>query len=643
MRVKYHGDADLSVGLMAASAARVLKSALSAASVEHANDALELWNTLTFIDADLVDTDVLDGLGGREKISSLIKSRIANFFTGITETSIFSSFNDLEYFYREDLVDAVVRYDVGARVSSDMVLNAMSSGGVAIGDMLSSYQFVRKFGQGLRSRLLSEPVLVEAAISSLVRGQSKSTFFPPREVSEEEWSALLLEYINGSDANLNYLRLVKTARARDIPGLNDEVRLAAIRRCDELEAELFSNRTGGYTVRYGLSFGEHYEERIEDASDGSLEISHTYPKGWLEDTLDFPSILNNLQALFEFSDDNVILTLPSYPSEIQGLEASLAFAGKTSYPRGTSFRAKETIALLQMHSYANFLSHHNIEIEDVYAWFFNEYLLENHGGLKISYRRSSSESTYLERIRHLLSEMEGVLRQFNLYAKFGEIDSNRLQYGSEDLVIEKLTSQVPDKYAEPVKGSHVRAVMDILFSDQSTLRYIDESKSDENFAALVLKQNICLDDLHDYQVPAVRWLREIGVLEPGVRDIKFRSLPQVSILSRLFRVGAVNIRWFDLNARRELLQMEALGWVARRRGLLTQEESRFFNFMLNDREFSDGPRLRNNYLHSRVPLDESGDREYSDYLRVLLLIAQIVIKINDDFRVVDLTSVDSEP
>ena len=43
--------------------------------------------------------------------------------------------------------------------------------------------------------------------------------------------------------------------------------------------------------------------------------------------------------------------------------------------------------------------------------------------------------------------------------------------------------------------------------------------------------------------------------------------------------------------------MVARDWATRRLSLLTDAEGKYFNYVLNGAEFSNGPALRNKYLH----------------------------------------------
>ena len=62
----------------------------------------------------------------------------------------------------------------------------------------------------------------------------------------------------------------------------------------------------------------------------------------------------------------------SQPSEY-GLENFLfGTRGLREYQVGTSFRIKNTMAFLQMTGYYNILCQREIEIEDIYKWFFEK-------------------------------------------------------------------------------------------------------------------------------------------------------------------------------------------------------------------------------------------------------------------------------
>lgn len=72
-------------------------------------------------------------------------------------------------------------------------------------------------------------------------------------------------------------------------------------------------------------------------------------------------------------------------------------------------------------------------------------------------------------------------------------------------------------------------------------------------------------------------------------------------------------------------------WLIRESTLLTGEEASYFNFILNRSEFTNGPNLRNKYMHGAQGNDAANANYYNDYLIALRTLIALVIKINDDF------------
>ena len=142
---------------------------------------------------------------------------------------------------------------------------------------------------------------------------------------------------------------------------------------------------------------------------------YTYSKTWLEENLDYPTILNNLIYLFEFVDSKMNSTFVSRKSDLSIMESTLGTKGKTEYIRGIVFLQKDIISLLQTEAYVKELSLHDINLEDVIAWFFKDYLSLEFNANDFYFSPSSKGTTYREQCRNLLIEMDSILKQFNMF------------------------------------------------------------------------------------------------------------------------------------------------------------------------------------------------------------------------------------
>jgi hypothetical protein len=194
---------------------------------------------------------------------------------------------------------------------------------------------------------------------------------------------LLDQYLDSDDANPNFVELIATAPTTKVTGIDAKLKLKAKRRHDAWTEDFFNNNTG---IESGceVSISETQAEPVEASLDG-LVAKYSYSRRWLEDNLDYPTILNNFLYLFEFADRHMLLALPSYYAELGVFERFLKTTGKDAYPVGAAFQVKEQSSFLQTVMYNRFLKTNDIEMESVIEWFFADYLKEEFGADKLKF------------------------------------------------------------------------------------------------------------------------------------------------------------------------------------------------------------------------------------------------------------------
>lgn len=170
-----------------------------------------------------------------------------------------------------------------------------------------------------------------------------------------------------------------------------------------------------------------------------------------------------------------------------------------------------------------------------------------------------------------------------------------------------------------------------MFSDQSTLTYINDELRGDDAAGLLLKNDVAYDDFHEYQRPAIDQLVALGVLQNTGDRVGIANAEQFLILRSLFATDACSYYHLSEAGRAEVDAMVARGWVERRASLLTEAEGQYLNYFLNKVDFSNGPELRNKYLHGSQVNGEGEDAHFHAYVIALRLMIVLVIKLNDDF------------
>ena len=76
-----------------------------------------------------------------------------------------------------------------------------------------------------------------------------------------------------------------------------------------------------------------------------------------------------------------------------------------------------------------------------------------------------------------------------------------------------------------------------------------------------------------------------------------------------------------------------LGDIESKQSLFTTQEQEFIDYMLNVQKYDNGPELRNKYAHGIFPVDPK--KQEQDYIELLRIMVLIIIKINEEFCIVN--------
>ncbi|MDE0777802.1 hypothetical protein [Nocardioides sp.] len=632
-RLQFFGPNDLATGWFLQRAVDLAEQFDPENAPTSTVDMLELHNVQQYLEHGLL------ALAYNEEQHALAKARIpqirgavARFFTGVNDANLATVINGVAgYDYHGDLLELLGRNGAYERCAAATVLPALAAAGVHLGEILGCKKLVKAYDAEVRAELLSSPQNAEHVLRKYLQEDARDEIYLPRSITPEDSRVLLEQYIDGEGANPNYVGLIASAKETPAAGIDARLKLRAKRRGDELNAKFFERNNG---IRTGceVSVADQAEPAVGelDESDG-LVCRYTYSRRWLEETLDNPSILNNFIHLFGFIDRNALLVLPSYPASLGVMERFLGTPGRTEYRIGTVFRTTDMSSLLQTRMYHHYLETKDIDLEQVISWFFEEYLIEEFQAENFSFTPSGAGASYLQMVRHLFAEMESVASQFSLFAKDGELDRDLLAMGSEQVRYKDIPSLLDGKYIYATGTDEITSILNLLFSDQASVTYISEELRGDNAAMLLQENNVAYDDFHDYQKPAIDHLIRLGIVDNDGTRVQLTNIEQFRILSALFNTQCAS--YFHLSDRGRAVadEMVAKGWVERRSSLLSEAEGKYFNYFLNAVDFSNGPELRNKYLHGSQVNAEGEDAHFHTYMTALRLIVALVIKMNDDF------------
>ena len=632
--VKFYGLGDYGTYFQVERAAEILEHYDATRTSYSISEIIELYNAQFFAQNNLFPPSYTKAQcdGFKAQLPEARKT-IAKFFNAINEANVADVVVDVDFDYHTDLLDLLAQYKVFDRCSATTILPALEATHIGVGEMLASKRVVQSYAEELRGRLLAEPRHAEHLIRKYLEKDARRLIHLPASFTSADARTLLDQYLDDDDANPNFVELIATAPTTKVTGIDAKLKLKAKRKHDAWTKDFFKNNTG---IESGceVSISDTQAEPVEASLDG-LVAKYSYSRRWLEDNLDYPTILNNFLYLFEFADRHMLLALPSYYAELGVFERFLKTTGKDAYPVGAAFQVKEQSSFLQTVMYDRFLKTNDIELESVIEWFFADYLKEEFGADKLKFVPSSKTSSYLERVRHLFSEMESVVKQFSLYVENGELDNDLLAITSEQVRYKDIPSLLVGKYVYANDDQDIRSILHLLFSDQSGLTYIREDLQAHDAARLLIKNQVVYDDFADHQKRSVEYLIDLGVLENTGKRVRIRDSSRFLILKAIYDAEATSYYHYSAEERPRIDDMVSEGWLVRRESLLSEPESSYLNYYLNKTEFSNGPDLRNSYLHGSQADTDDEERHFRTYVTALKLLIALVIKINDDFCLQD--------
>lgn len=624
--IKYYGKNDMSIGWALEDSEEKLQAFSSESTVENVNEAIELFNI-----AQLLDTEVRlrkwdeDTYNEYKAKSPLLMKLCAKFFSKINNDSFMEIEECVCISYLEDFWTLVEKFKVYERISKDTFKRFMEDSNPTLWVILKHKRIVDFFGRELSDVLRVSEQTPELIAHNFLEAGEKIRYYFPKELLPSEYEGILKKYVESENPNPNYLHLIMIHNSTKECPISDKLKLSAKKAYHKYWE---NNQASGTGIGYGveLSFGD-VPDVVSYEKDG-YTIKYTYDIKWLEENLDYPTILNNVKFLFEYFDMFWRCTFVAVESEMGVFEKDIGLKGKKEYIKGTSFNMCNMTSTLQMNAYYNFLQKNNISLELVIKCFFEVYLKEEFGAGGFVYNPSKNDASWLDKCRNIASEMDGVLKQYRMYVEDGQIDRELLEMSSEHIVLSMVPSFLENKYAY-AESTDIHHQMHLLFSDQSTITYTEKTKSSYNsFCLLIMSEEMRRSDFFEYQLPAIDWLIEKNVVYVDDNEVLRLNRKYIVILADMYKHDVACVQYYG-KYKTILTEMKDSNDIRMESTLFSVPETNYLNYMLNRSEYSNGKDLRNKYIHSTYPMEE--DVQMQDYMGLLKIMIIIIGKVNEEF------------
>lgn len=593
------------------------------------NDLLEIYNIRLYFENNLYllswTEEIKSGFREITKINwDLLKERLIK----IDDNNIENILNELEYAFREDFWILLHQLSIFKKISNSKFEHILHNFNYHINFILLQKGIVEKFDKQITKFLIVYNKTAEILLSKFEekhRIKDVPKFIFPKSLKLSDKEDIINRYLENSNANLNYVKLIENCKDSNELKLSAKTRLKAKKKSKELNNEIFENGTV-WSFRVQVSISKDQLEPFKYVNtEKVLEV--IYSESFLDYLQYKLPLLFVFKELFLYTDERNLITLVNKNSELDVLE-TIFMKSKNEYEIGEVFTKKDFLSNLQLLIFDDYLKRKNNSIENLISSFIeylNDYIAPN----KLIFNIQNSDISYVEKIRNLAPEYDFLLKQYQTYVDEGEIDIELIQINSTPIRFSEIHSLSSKKYIY-IEDNLVLRLKYLFYSNQSFLHYIEPYNNKyNNLYDLLINENIKIDVFQNYQLDEINKLINEGYLKTDKdQNLKIKTEILIYIIGELHRNEVLSYWNYNKNVRDEIDKMIEDKLVKFENTLLTIQEKNYFNYFLNKKEFTNGIDLRNKYLHGTNSFSENEHKR--DYYILLKIIILTLLKIEDD-------------
>lgn len=635
-RIKYYSKSDLSIGWNLQKIEEIIKEYDEKRKDYKINDIIEFYNITKFLDNELYlknwDKDYIDDL---KNINIKLKASIGRHFNNIKNKNIYEIFNSIEIRYKEDFFEIFENYKLYNRINQTS-FNRLISNTHILELVLRNKKITEVYTDIIIKKFqkYNDSALILMNKYVLERNDNEELYIP-KKLTIVERENIFIKYIKSREANLNYLRVILNIESNpNVLLISDKTKLLAKKRIDRDTKKLFE-KNKGIGISTLVSFKEGAKDTFSYNSKG-MNIECEYDLNWIKENNDYPTLLNNFIYLFEFVDMETRINLVNKKSE-DGLFEKLSIRSKKEYKCNETFQRKSMLSSLQIMAYYKQLNNIGIKLEKIIEWFFKRYLKDEFKIKSYKINVPTEGSTYLEKCRNILIEMDYILKEYKLFVEERKINQELLEMSSSHLFFQDIPSIVKKKYVY-ASSEEYNLVSYYFFSDQCMLAYLERiGEKYENFYSLVINEKVKLEEYPEYDQRDLKELIKMDYIDIDKEGyLTIKDLKKVNIFKDLYYNDVISYWKYSKTARKIMDELCEIGILKFESTLLSTAESEYFNYYLNKASFVNGFDLRNKYIHGCQPNGKDSEKIHeSNYYLFLKLLILLIIKINDDLSIYD--------
>ncbi|MBC1623834.1 hypothetical protein HB949_01630 [Listeria welshimeri] len=663
-RVKFYSAEDLGVGYYLPRVKEILDDFIEDFNTAPSciEDAIEFQNVIKYIDANIFSKEWgSEYIEKAKKIRDSIQKSAAKYLGMLSREDILTSMLSLDRSYYDDFFWNFKQFNYGEKISETDFEQYFRSTNIPVWCLLKTAYFGKVYPIFLRNYLLSDSLSIELLLGNYSESNREKLVFP-ENITKEDWNELVDSYINNPNSNMNYLGMLENPiknldKARFFEILPKQKKIIK-ERLKKFSKSIASENSGVVANMIIYTIRKHYEndvikaklnnemspkEAIERsilnsiiASTGaspSEQFSYTL-RGLIDSeqitkTHNFLDIFKYIRDEYDFFSANIISKLPSYPNDEMGeVSKTLGIKTENSYLHDMHFLTKQQMAWLKINKISTLIGEWDIRIEDIIEWYFVDYCKEQYNISWIPFNLPHSDETIGNKTATLFRIEEDIRKQFVVFSEEKEIDRNLVNETSTPS-FGQISGLLEKKYAYLSKNGTAKTILHLLFSDQTTICYINENLKGEEFTELINSYDIRICDFNESKKGLLQYLIDNKIIEENNKFLRFTDMTKIELLRDIYLFGVTSFIHASSEEKVALDELERENIIVFDKSLFTKQESDYLNFMLNNKSFDNSWAIRNGYQHG-LPYYENNEQYEIDNAIALLVLIHDMIKIDDE-------------
>lgn len=641
-RVCFFSEYDLSVGYHLELAEKRVIEIANDNIPQDLEGIIELWHIRRFIESDCKLLRWSDEDFARLKSATEgYKAIIARFFNCLNPQTIKDEFEALEeYEYQKTFWQIIDSFNLYKIIFPEVVREILSNDTSNLRDVLCSQGVVEKFKVIIREELLSneDSACILLGIYVAKRdAKSEDKLYLPSNLSLEDKEQIINKYLDSKRPNLNYVRLITQVKNdKNKITLSPKTRLKAKRLADKLNKELLDDpRTS--KIRSSVNVCFSLEEGIPplkvDINEQGIH-SHTYSVSYVKSCDNQQRILY-CGGILGWLNNHFLLNLINKKTEVGGMENLFMDKGIDSYPANIVFNKKEMLSQTMLYAYDKVLQKLGSSFVNELKQYYEEHLRKEYDYPSLVINFPLLNDSFLNKCRVLCPELDAIVKQYNTFIEYDEIDEELIRLSSP-LKVEEGKSFLTNKYYDiNIENKDIDMVLRGLFNSGNYILHYVEPFKGKGYHSLVelleQEETVLYSNYSDRQKTLLDILIQQEIISVNPQGYLYIvSKTKIEILESLWIYKVCSYWHYDDEGRKILDEYLAKGWLVTDDHLLSSPEREYFSYYLDNMMFTNGKAYRNHYVHGSTTSVDDENEHLNAYYTFLKLLVILLLKIEDD-------------